>query len=287
MRKVWAGLKKLAFHPNPVWRAVVSVSFVGGALWANFFKYQVFCIPVWWAGLASGLFVLSVLLLPLIRNHWVKTVLYFVAGTGVPICIYCVLFLAGWNYLVYFLGIIFFAGAVFAFLPFYFIYHIARYFKGAASWGKKAMIAGAAIPFLVYLVYLQLFSVRLYAFTDAVNAGPAAIEKLPRDYFTERLLGIGFKYHTELCLWDGWRPPMHDPFLNMSLWLCSVPNSFTAGNKILTLKERIVYYHKLFPDKPIRMHCACSEMGDAKTYFTDYGWDGYFPPDPPVETVGN
>ena len=42
---------------------------------------------------------------------------------------------------------------------------------------------------------------------------------VPRTYIAERLAGALFKYHNypEL-VFDGWRPPLHDPLVNISLW---------------------------------------------------------------------
>lgn len=47
------------------------------------------------------------------------------------------------------------------------------------------------------------------------------IEKLSKqfesNYFTEMIIGMHFIYHTRMCYYDGWRPPFHEPLLNIYL----------------------------------------------------------------------
>jgi hypothetical protein len=297
MRKVWGFLKKLPFHPNPWARAAITFAYIGVAIFGNFFV-QAFCLPVWWAAILVLFFFISILIVPFSGDGMVSKVLYFFIGTGLPICLYCVIFLSDpWegllgNWYLYILMTFFLGLGLLAFLPFYLLNHIRLYFKRADKIRRRVLLAGSILPFIVCVVYTPLFYYHLQVFEKSVRTGPEAIRQLPRNYFIERILGIGFKYHTRICYWDGWRPPLHDPYLNTALWFTS-EEYFPLGdypfkeNFDLSLSERITYYHHLFPGEPIRIDCPCSYDAYGESYFTNYGWDGYFTPDPPVKTGGN
>lgn len=279
---------------------VISSIYILTALGCNFFVFQIFCLPVWWALLALVIFFLSIIIIPFVRQVRLANTLYFFIGTGVPICFYFIVFLAdpwednwliNWYFYVLSIFLVFGLGLL-PLLPLYLLNHIRLYFKKASQTGRKFLVVGILAPIIAAIIYIPIFNHYLKGFEFAVKQGPDAIKNLPRNYFTERILGIGFKYHTRLCIWDGWRPPLHDPYLNTALWFTS-DDHFPFGSYPfiegydLALSERIRYYHLLFPDKPIRIDCPCSYMPDGMTYFSDYGWDGYFPPNPPVETEGN
>jgi hypothetical protein len=118
--------------------------------------------------------------------------------------------------------------------------------------------------------YLAGFKKQYQSFEVTVKQGKVA--SLPANYFTERLLGIGFKYHTQLeFVYDGWRPPLHDPFLNLGLWL------YADSSYPFPELSRIKYHSLLFPGIPLKVNCPCSYMKDGATYLEeDWQEDLYY-----------
>lgn len=92
-------------------------------------------------------------------------------------------------------------------------------------------------------------------------------ENLPKDFMTEHIVGMHFKYYSEICLYDGWRPPIHEPLLVMGLWMNGMEDPLSQ----LSLKERLHLYKQVFPEKPYKMKCGC-EYGDNQKYNTDELW---------------
>lgn len=81
----------------------------------------------------------------------------------------------------------------------------------------------------------------------------------PPDYFTERIVGLHWRYHTEICLYDGWRPPLHDPFVVL----------FGPKNDPLRawdIPQRVALYRHLFSGLPIRPTCGCALHGGVWPY---------------------
>ena len=91
--------------------------------------------------------------------------------------------------------------------------------------------------------------------------------KLPRNYISERFAGTHFRYHTRPDYYDGWRPPLHDPFLVISRWIYPGVDKSPFEKPRLDLFSRIELYKKMFPDQPVFPDCFCAPFnGDSKTY---------------------
>lgn len=250
------------------------MTYVLAGLFLNFYALQVFCIPVWWAAIYSGICFSVLIFFPLFRNALLRTSGYFLLGAGVPVSGYCLLFLDfPVGYLIYIPGILFFGAGLAAFLPFYQLYHTWRYFTTGSAIQKKLLLTGFVLPILSFAVYFLIHNPTYNQLENHLSGSktylPETAEKLPASYLTERVLGVGFKYHTSLdFVYDGWRPPLHDPFFNLFIWIR------TGGSypfPALHLAYRMAYYQKLFPEKPLRIKCACSFKDDAQTYFRS--WD--------------
>lgn len=97
-------------------------------------------------------------------------------------------------------------------------------------------------------------------------------ENLPHDFMTEHIVGMHFKYHTKVCIYDGWRPPIHEPLLIMGLWM----NGMEDPLQVSSLRERVELYSKLYPNKPYKMKCGCGMKG---SYLYDDLWNDL----PPVK----
>jgi hypothetical protein len=88
------------------------------------------------------------------------------------------------------------------------------------------------------------------------------------NYFTERIIGLHFIYHTRLCVYDGWRPPLLDPIIAMGAITQNDPLSNKNRNLLSDLNYRIKLYETLYPDKSIVKKCACSPKTPSN-YFED------------------
>ncbi len=284
MRRFFAFLKKVTFHPNPKTRLKITLVYCGIGIFANFFMLQVFCMPVMYAAVMCIAFFIAILIFPFVQAPWVKNVLYFLLGMGVPICVYCILFLGfGLNplaiissYLLFTLEILLLGTGLLAFIPFYLLRHIYLYSKNADFRGKQFLKAGMYLPLIILAIYLISFRVFL---NKAINIQIATkttdefVDRLPNGYFSERILGLSWKYHTCLdYIYDGWRPPLHDPFLIISLWINPTPFFHNFNEPDLWPiynNEAIKYYHRKFPGRPLKESCPCSYSNNGKGYLSD------------------
>ncbi len=89
-----------------------------------------------------------------------------------------------------------------------------------------------------------------------------------RNPMTERILGMHFRYHTRICIFDGWRPPLHDPAMVIGMRLTGDKDPLSG----MTLATRLQLYHKVYPSLPVKNHCACSIESAENGYLDDYLW---------------
>lgn len=81
------------------------------------------------------------------------------------------------------------------------------------------------------------------------------------NYLTELILGAHWKYHTKLCLYDGIRPPFHDPILGFAQPILYFGRQFHYE---MSLTDRIDLYKQVFPNKKTKFDCKCSKHGVLK-----------------------
>lgn len=271
-------IKKYIFHKNVRIRAAISTLYILAGIIVNFFLLQVYCMPVWWAAICFILCSIASIWFPFLRNKFLVAVASFLLGVAVLVFTYCHLFLWGvphslWSLftsvfgslLGYLLGILVFGGGLLAFIPLYFLYHIYKYYR-SGNVNKRSFRAGLLLPLLPLCIYCYGFKNSFEQFKSAYMAYPKPhlnLSKFKPDFYTERVLGIGIKYHILLeFIYDGWRPPMHDPFLNISIWFYSL-----KGYPLIGLSDQVKYYQLLFPDKPVLVWCPCSYSYDGLGYF--------------------
>ena len=295
MRKLVNGIGRFCFHPNIARRTLTTFIYCTIGILLNFYAFQVFCRPVTYAANLCIAFYLAILILPFIKNKIIKIPFYFILGTGIPICLYCMIFIYDpWGGLNAFLGnlfiaFIFFLGlGIFAFIPVYLLYNIYKYFREAGKLGRTLVIVGCLTPLIILSIYLAQFKTNYNRYMNAYKKygnTDSFANAIPANYFTERFLGIGFKYHTKLSLYDGWRPPLNDPFINIGLWIYGKSyytppvspyyyyTNLRPGSNYQhfnpTLYHKIKFYHQLFPKLPIRANCPCSYTRDGLSYFND------------------
>jgi hypothetical protein len=271
----------------------LNVLLAGAAYWANEYVAQVFCQPVEWAAWALLLSVGAFLLWPLLGSlpGGVRYAALFLQGALVPICVYCVIFIHPGALVV---------GALFFFLLLPVLAWVPVVFAGqAARRAWRSELPGARVVFglgMVPLLVAQGWAERQYRAVEAAVAQlpaeqrrqPAALTRVvPRNYIAERLAGTLFMYHNYEDDNDGWRPPLHDPLVNVSLWsrggmdynLNYGRNNVRMANPLLvyywdagkgmmtgSLESQVTLYHDLFPELPIKADCTCNHTYDGESY---------------------
>jgi hypothetical protein len=221
---------------------------------------QTFCQPVDWAwGMLIGCF-LPLAVFPLLRSKIPKVILpilFFCFGLTMSIAIYCIFFLYEVN--VWGLAILPFVIGSFIYTPHIFAIQIVYYLR-----------VEAYEPFRKYFYLGLLFaaSITIYAgleynkaYRNILSVSEMASPNLEGTYMEEKILGAHFKYHTAICLYDGWRPPLHDPLLVVGRWLNRVDLDWG-------LERRVRFYHQVFPENLLIQNCACAKEYSER-YFTD------------------
>ena len=244
---------------------------------------QLFCNPVSWAAVLIILFCVSFLFFPFIQKQ--KALLGIVAvfcGFGVFLSVYLLLF-ARYEYLIfaalnlpfifafhYLLKFIkrkyktnifdafYFYPAV-VLMPFLLIYQLWAYFKNLQSLQLKLFVATP----VVILGILVLLTVRINNIVGEIKNSQDIEKELITltsnnldSYLTELVLGAHWKYHTQLYLVDGWRPPYHDPVLVSAN---KILHPFSKFNQGVDLQDAKRLYKKTFPNNKTEFDCKCAK----------------------------
>ena len=120
--------------------------------------------------------------------------------------------------------------------------------------------SGVALCVLFAIVSTQLFA----SAANKIKEG----EYDTKNPMTERILGMHFRYHTRICIFDGWRPPLHDPAMVIGMRLTGDKDPLDG----MSLETRLQLYHEVYPSLPVKNHCACSKESKEYGYFDDYLW---------------
>ena len=162
-----------------------------------------------------------------------------------------------------------------AFLLAQIIFHLVTSIE-RRKW-RKFFASGVGLC-LASALFMAVWFNTNYAAVQAAIDDPARNASLVKpSYMTERMLGMHFKYHMSLCVFDGWRPPLHDPLLVVATWLnFSFMQNASAetfrktifrgtrwGPFVFTgpwqLHNRILAYKLVFPGRPVKEDCSCAE----------------------------
>lgn len=282
-RKDFEGHTFSKLFPTKIHFLLVNLSvFVACYLYNS--ERQLFCNPVPWATILILLFIVSFLTYPFIkRNKVISTLMALFGGLGVFISIYLVLF-ARWEYLIFlafnipmililhfllrFLKRKFDSNVFDAFYfypaiiltPFFLLYQLWIEFKTFTNTQKKIFFISPALT-LTIMVILSLRISHLVTEIKTSNKTDSSellrLTENPIDkYLTELILGTHWKYHTQLCLYDGWRPPYHDPVLVSANKILSPLSKFDQGT---TLPRANELYKKTFPKKETTFNCRCAK----------------------------
>jgi hypothetical protein len=255
---------------------------------------QLFCIPVPWAAMAIVMFCVSFLVLPFIGNR--ARLLNFVAaicGLGFFIAVYLLLFARG-EYLIFvafnipiilllhiilrllkrkyhtnFFDALYFYPAIIL-MPFLLLFQLWTLLQTLqTATQKRLFVATPILTFIVcVLLTLQMNNIitRIGIATDKEKALKEIVTHPINSYLTELVLGAHWKYHTELCLYDGRRPPFHDPILVVSNKVLFPFSMFGQG---VDLPNAVQLYKIIFPNNETKFNCECAKH----EYLFNVDWD--------------
>ncbi len=271
-----------------------------GLVWANVLlcavavganhQYQLFCQPVGWASVMLVITMLPVITYNLFRERITKGqgMVFFLFGIAACICVYCILFIGLMNVGVVF-GMFMMPYLLVLYLPHFLLIQILFHrAQATARMHRRSFAAGVALCVLSAMFMGAWFRVEHRAVEAAIADPERYSSEVKPSYMTERMLGMHFKYHMALNLFDGWRPPMHDPFIVTAVWL-NYPfmdassakyfrkNLLRGGGPFFhmgpwDLQARTTVYKRVFPEKSLRQECSCAK-GYAKRYFNDPLWE--------------
>ena len=271
------------------WLSLVNLLLIIAAVIANK-QHQYFCRPVPWASVALVVAFLPVVLYPLLKERLrtFRAPVFFMLGIAACICVYCIVFIGMMDprmMLLVPLFAIWQPVAALVLLPHFLlaqiIFHLVTSIE-RRRW-RKFFASGVGLCLASALLMAVWFN-RSYPSVQAALDDPVRNAAMVKpSYMTERMLGMHFKYHMSLCLFDGWRPPLHDPLLVVATWLnfsfMDNPSAKTfrktlfrgsPGSPFVTmtplyLQNRITAYQLVFPGKPVKEDCSC-----AKSYSNEY-----------------
>lgn len=256
LRRVYTNPKMLvSLHFFLLFIAVLGNSFL-----------QVFCIPTIPATIILLICFTSTIIFPIINNHILQGVLSFINGISLCLFIYCILFLEHMNS-VGILVILFFGLGLLTFIPHYFVIQLFwKYIINPTSNISRYLFITGIITSIVFASFIGIeYNRQIKKFEEFEYSN---YQLLDDGYLTEKILGMHFIYHTKFCEFDGWRPPKHDPFLVIGMWL----NGNIDPLKNMKLEDRINLYRKFYPNNPIKFDCSCA-WTYSDSYHGDPLWD--------------
>ena len=256
--------KIINYFKEPKFLAILNFILILIAIVFNYFS-QVFCIPVFWAIIVLIIISFSIILYPLFFQNKKLTIIFsFLNGIGFCILIYCILFLEQMNFYGLMMSIVI-VGLV-TFIPhFLAIQLIAKQlFKAGDKKIRIGFVLGIVVSFCTVFYINNEYK---NALISIENFKKSEYQELEKSYFTERILGMHFIYHTRFCEYDGWRPPKHDPFLNIGMWI----NARKDPLKGMKLTRRLELYKKFFSTRKYKFNCSCA-LEESNAYQKDKLW---------------
>jgi hypothetical protein len=224
---------------------IVNLLLVLLCIWGNSVINAGFCRPVLWAAVVQGVSFLNIITFTRLESTCLRGLNALLCGISTGVYTYWCLFLGGW--------------VVVMPVPLWFLLLLVwrNLFKPAAKGIRLWYVVG-----MLLCVLFALGAGRAYcASCDAYDRG----EVPDSNPMTERIAGMHFLYHTSFCIYDGWRPPLHDPAMVLGMRLNKGRDPLCG----MELKDRVAMYHSMYPDRPVKVRCACSKESERNGYFTD------------------
>jgi hypothetical protein len=243
--------------------AILNAILVLIAIAANFY-WQVFCNPSGWAVAVLLLCFLNTIFYPLIsRFRKLHISIGFLNGVSFSLFIYCMLFLSFMN--IYGIFMILVGLGLVIFIPHFFAVQIfwQSVVRPISKTIRYSFLTGVLSCVLGTLFIGYKYSEALTEFKSTESSN---YEDLSHNFMNEKILGMHFIYHTKFCEYDGWRPPIHEPFLVLGMWMNGGVDPLD-----MFLEERVELYKFHYPENQTKFDCSC-----AYSYSSDYHESGLF-----------
>lgn len=254
MRYVSMGRIRNFIHrrKNTLWYIVLPVLnllLAALSIWGNSVTNAGFCRPVIWAAVVQGVSFINIISFTWLEHTCMRGLNALLCGISTGVYTYWCLFLGGWVIL----------------MP------VPVWFLLLLLWRNliKPAAKGIRLYYVVGMLLCLLFAVGCGV---AYRASCEAYDKgqVPNgNPMTERIAGMHFLYHTSFCIYDGWRPPLHDPAMVLGMRLNGDRDPLCG----MSLEDRVALYHSMYPDRPVKARCACSKESERNGYFTDSLWE--------------
>lgn len=228
---------------------VVNLLLVVLSIWGNSQTNAGFCRPVLWAAVVQGISFVNIISFTWLERTRLSNLNALLCGISTGVYAYWCLFLGGWVILMpvplWFLLLLLWRNV---------LHPIAKRVRG---W----YVAGL----LLCVFFAVGCGVAYRASCNAYDRG----QVLDGNPMTERIAGMHFLYHTRICIYDGWRPPLHDPAMVLGMRLNGGKDPLCG----MSLQDRVALYHSMYPDRPVKARCACCKESELNGYFTDTLWE--------------
>ena len=247
------GRFKSFLHRNSdaLWHKVFPIGnllLVAVCIWGNRTMNAGFCVPVVWAGVVQAVSFLDIITFTWIERTRLRGVNALLCGISTGVYAYWCMFLGGWVLLMP--------------VPVWFLILLVRrnwvhpVVRSVRRWYVVGMLL--CVLFVAGCGVAYHLSCRAYQEGRVPDGNP----------MTERIAGMHFLYHTRVCIYDGWRPPLHDPAMVLGKCL-NLGFDPLCG---MELEERVALYHRMYPDRPVIAPCACCRESERNGYFSDPLW---------------
>ena len=169
------------------------------SIWGNSVTNAGFCRPVLWAAVVQGISFANIITFTWLGRTRLRNLNALLCGISTGVYTYWCLFLGGWVILmpvpVWLLLLLVWRNLV---------HPVAKHVRG---WYVAGMLL--CVLFAVGCGMAYHASCNAYDKGNVPNGNP----------MTERIAGMHFLYHTRFCIYDGWRPPLHDPAMVLGMRL--------------------------------------------------------------------
>lgn len=227
---------------------IVNLLLVGLSIWGNRVTNAGFCVPVLWAAVVQAISFINIVTFTWLERTRLRGVNALLCGISTGVYAYWVLFLGAWVLLMP--------------VPLWFLFLLV--WRNWVHPVSKIVRKWYTVGLLLCVLFAASCGVAYRMSCRAFQEGRVAVE----NPMTERIIGMHFLYHTRLCIYDGWRPPLHDPALVLGMRLHLGYDPWQQ----MELEERVKLYHDIYPDRPVVAPCACCRESERNGYFTDPLW---------------
>jgi hypothetical protein len=226
--------------------------------------FQGFCIPTTWAFIVLAICFTNTILYPIIENKRIIPLTSFINGITFCVFIYFVIFLESMNFLGFFLIIIVIGLVVF--IPHFFIGQLLlkNLIKPKIAFSRYYFLTAIILCVCIVFYIGNEYKKAIVSIKKFESSNYTALDK---NFMTEKILGMHFIYHTRIeMMYDGWRPPKHEPIMIIGMWL---NNRIDPLN--VDLQKRLELYKKFYPENKYKFNCSCG-LQYSEDYHKDKLW---------------